>query len=68
MDSFLKSIGNTLEVVGKVLMPQKHISNDQQNKNQVKDIPIVKGAVLPWNNENLKPKGAGASVASPGMF
>ena len=67
MDSFFKSIGNTLNIVGKALVPQVHVKKeDKEDKQSIQTSQLaVAGLAL---NNNLKPRGAPASIASPGMF
>ena len=67
MDSFFKSIGSTLEVVGKVLIPQTPSNKDDKEKKETIQPSQLAIAGLGLNN-NLKPKGAAASAASTGMF
>jgi hypothetical protein len=71
MDSFFKSIGDTLNIVGKVLVPQAQLKKEDKDNKQAQQIqqtqPKLAVAGLGLNN-NLKPKGAAASVASTGMF
>lgn len=67
MDSIFKSIGDTLNVVGKAIIPQVK-KDDKENKQVVQIQPVSYVAVLGWNNGNLKPKGEPTNPASTGIF
>lgn len=68
MDSFFKSIGDTINTVGKVILPQQqNKKDDKDNKQTQQTQPQLAIAGLALNN-NLKPKGAPATVGGTGFF
>ena len=69
MDSFFRSIGNTLNIVGKAILPQGQEKKEEKDKEDKQSIQVSQLAVAGLGlNNNLKPRGAPASIASPGMF
>lgn len=67
MDSFFKSIGDTLNVVGKVIIPQPQEKKDNKDNKQPQQTQQLAIAGLGLNN-NLKPKGAPSTVGGTGFF
>jgi hypothetical protein len=67
MDSILKAVGETLNVVGKVIIPQPQAKKEPTPIQPTTQTSQLRVAGIGFNN-NLKPKGVEASVGSSGMF